>query len=81
MAGYDPLFRELEARAVRYVVVGGIAVVLRGYLRTTVDLDLVIDLERSNALRFVEAATAAGFVPSAPVDPGALADPDRRAPF
>jgi hypothetical protein len=35
----------LERAGVRYLVVGGVAVVLHGYLRTTLDLDLVVQLE------------------------------------
>lgn len=35
----------LNATGVRYLVVGGVAVVLHGHLRTTADLDLVVSLE------------------------------------
>ena len=43
----------LNAAEVRYLVVGGVAVVLHGYLRTTADLDLVVELETDNVLRAV----------------------------
>ena len=39
---------------VRYVVAGGLAVVAYGYLRLTMDVDLVIDLERENLLPALE---------------------------
>ncbi len=45
----------LNCAQVRYLVVGGVAVVLHGYLRTTADLDLVLHLERENALRAMRA--------------------------
>jgi len=48
----------LNRARVRYLVVGGVAVVLHGYLRTTADLDLVIDLAPDNALQAVKALTA-----------------------
>lgn len=45
MTLYDDVFVALAESGVRYVVVGGTAVILRGHLRSTVDLDLVVDLE------------------------------------
>jgi hypothetical protein len=45
----------LERAGVRYLVVGGVAVVLHGYLRTTLDLDLVIQLEPDNLDRALTA--------------------------
>jgi len=76
---YELLFRELDARGVRYVLVGGLAVVLRGHVRLTVDADLVVDLDPSAARRAVEAALAAGFRPLVAVDPFDFANPARRA--
>jgi hypothetical protein len=57
----------LNGASVRYLVVGGVAVVLHGYLRTTADLDLVVQLERGNALRAMRALEALGYRPRAPV--------------
>jgi hypothetical protein len=42
---FEPIFAALAERGVRFVVVGGVAVVLHGHSRSTVDLDLVIDPE------------------------------------
>lgn len=39
----------------RYLVAGGVAVVLHGYLRTTADLDLIVQLEPDNTLRALNA--------------------------
>ena len=44
----------------RFVLVGGTAVILHGVPRTTADLDLVLDLEASNVQRFVEVMTRPG---------------------
>jgi hypothetical protein len=38
----------LNRAQARYLVVGGVAVVLHGYLRTTADLDLVLHLTPDN---------------------------------
>ena len=50
MSVYDDVFRSLTAAGVSFVVVGGVAVVLHGHARMTVDLDLVIDLADIAAL-------------------------------
>jgi hypothetical protein len=72
------LFAMLAAAKVRFVLVGGLALVLHGLDRLTADVDLVIDLSVDSARAAVEALTAAGYRPLAPVDPTALADPERR---
>ena len=38
----------LAAVDVRFVIVGGVAVQLHGFLRSTFDLDLVLDMQASN---------------------------------
>lgn len=72
------LFALLAAARVRFVLVGGLALVLRGLDRLTADVDLVIDLSPESAQAAVRAFTAAGYRPLAPVDPIALADPAQR---
>lgn len=79
MGLYDDVFAALAAAEVRYVVVGGVAVVLSGHVRSTVDLDVVIDLERDAALRAMGALAALGLLPRVPVTAADLADPDIRA--
>jgi len=72
------LFAILAAARVRFVLVGGLALVLHGLDRLTADVDLVIDLSAESARAAVDALTAAGYRPLAPVDPIALADPAQR---
>jgi hypothetical protein len=72
------LFAILSAARVRFVLVGGLALVLHGLDRLTADVDLVIDLSAESARAAVQALTAAGYRPLAPVDPHALADPAQR---
>jgi predicted nucleotidyltransferase len=59
---------------VRYLIVGGLAVVAHGYVRFTQDIDLVIQLERENVLRAMNALTAIGYRPLIPVDATQFAD-------
>lgn len=68
----------LEREGVRYLVVGGVAVVLHGYLRTTVDLDLVVQLEPENVRRAIRAFQALGFEPRVPVPMEAFGDVEER---
>lgn len=51
------LCRALAAEAVRYVLIGGFAVILHGFVRTTKDIDLLIDPSDEN-LRAVKRALA-----------------------
>ncbi len=64
----------LNAARVRYLVVGGMAAIIHGVPRTTVDLDLVIALDRENVLATVKAIESLGYCPRAPVKASLLAD-------
>ena len=79
MGLYDDVYAAFAQADVRYVVVGGMAVVLSGHLRATVDLDVVVDLEPAAAIRAVEALQGLGLRPRVPVDPLDFADPEVRA--
>jgi hypothetical protein len=68
----------LSDAGVRYVVVGGVAVTLQGHMRTTVDLDLVVDLVPNNLTTALGVLTDLGLVPRLPVRPEDFADPDIR---
>ncbi|TAJ78938.1 MAG: hypothetical protein EPO42_07040 [Gallionellaceae bacterium] len=66
------LLRSLSEAQVRYVLVGGIAVQLHGYLRSTFDVDLVLAMDDDNLARFIGVAKSRGLVPSIPVPIDAL---------
>ncbi len=74
----EQVLAALEAEKVRYLVVGGVAVVLHGHLRTTADLDLVVGLAPDNARRAIAALGKLGFRPRAPVAAELFADEDAR---
>lgn len=78
MALFEPIFDALEKSGARYVVVGGVAVVLHGYARLTADLDLVLDWDSPDAAKAIAALTALGLKPRAPVDPLGLVDSKTR---
>ena len=74
MAVFEPLFKVLNDAGVRYVVVGGLAVVLHGHARLTVDVDLVVDLDEKQALKAIDALVGMGLHPRVPVNPRDFAD-------
>jgi len=43
----ETIVRALDGARVRYLIVGGLAVVAHGYVRFTADVDLVLDPERA----------------------------------
>lgn len=58
------LLSALSEAQVRYVLVGGMAVQLHGYFRTTFDVDLVLAMDDENLTRFIGVAKQIGLVPS-----------------
>lgn len=78
LASLETVFRALNQAGVRYLVVGGLAVIAHGYVRFTQDLDLVIALEEQNARLAVEVLKQLGYRPRVPVQPEAFADRSQR---
>lgn len=74
MVPFEKVFRLLNEHEVRYVIVGGIAVILHGSPRLTADLDIVIDLEPVKAGRAIDVLQRAGFRAEIPVDIREFAD-------
>ena len=68
----------LNAAEVRYLIVGGLAVNAHGYQRTTVDLDMVIQLHTENLLRGMKALGGLGYAPRIPVSIEQFSDPIQR---
>jgi hypothetical protein len=61
------LLQSLSGESVQYVLVGGLAVQLHGYMRSTFDIDLVLAMNDENLVRFIAVAKQYGLVPSIPV--------------
>lgn len=75
---FEELLAYLDTAGVRFVVVGGVAVVIHGHARLTVDIDLVVDLEPENVRRAIDALTARGLRPLLPVNAHDFADAAKR---
>ena len=72
------IFAALEQSGTRYLVVGGVAVVLHGYPRFTADLDLVLALDPANLRLALDALAQLGYRPRAPVALDEFLDPATR---
>lgn len=72
------LFTAWEAAGLRYLVVGGYAVIAHGHLRSTHDLDIMVDFDDAHMQHLVQSLQDMDFVPRAPVPLKDLADSDKR---
>lgn len=72
---FELIFEALGQARARYLVVGGVAVVLHGYSRFTADLDLVVALDPANARSAMLALRSLDYRPRAPVRAEDFADP------
>jgi len=61
------LLQTLSDEQVQYVLVGGLAVQLHGFLRSTFDIDLVLAMNDDNLCRFIAVARQYDLVPAIPV--------------
>ncbi|CAN5564859.1 hypothetical protein BH10PLA1_BH10PLA1_01920 [soil metagenome] len=72
------IIESLNKANVEYVIVGGVAVIVHGHSRTTMDIDFVIRLTPDNVQKAVVAFDSIGFRPRAPVDAKMLGDEQTR---
>ncbi|MBF0385928.1 MAG: hypothetical protein HQL27_08675, partial [Candidatus Omnitrophica bacterium] len=75
---YGEVFKALNKARVKYVVAGGVAVVLHGYRRFTDDLDLAVFLDKRNLQKLYEALYSVGYITKVPVTREELADKNKR---
>jgi len=54
------VFRSFQRHDVKYVVIGGIAIILHGVPRATFDLEILIEAAPDNARRLLDARLDAG---------------------
>lgn len=74
----ETIVRALNDADIRYLIVGGLAVVAHGYVRFTADLDLIMDLETGNLQRAMTVFAGLGYTPRAPVRLEDFADSQTR---
>ena len=74
----EAIIQALNQAEVRYLIVGGLAVVAHGYVRFTADMDLFLNLEARNLQRALAAFSRLGYRPRAPVRIEEFADTQLR---
>ena len=74
MIFYEEIFRAFQKHEVKYVLVGGIAVNLLGAMRSTVDLDILVEMSDDNLRKIVDILQSQGYRAKHPIDPMKLAD-------
>lgn len=58
---FKEFLKLLEENEVRYLLIGGYAVSIHGYARTTLDMDIWIGMDDENARRMVDVMASFGF--------------------
>ena len=74
----ETIVKALNGAGVKYLVVGGLAVVAHGYKRFTDDVDLVIGLDPENIIKGLHTLLSIGYHMSIPVRPEDFADAKTR---
>ena len=74
----EDVFAGLNGAGVRYLVVGGLAVVAHGYARLTLDVDVVLDLSPKNVRKTIQVLKRLEYQPRAPVPFEDFADVEKR---
>ena len=72
------ILNDLIDNDVEFIVCGGVALVLHGVERMTVDLDLSLNFKKENMERFLTVMKKAGLVPRAPVPAESLMNDAQR---
>jgi hypothetical protein len=75
---HTKILRELVAGGVDFILGGGVACVLHGVERVTMDVDVAIHMDSANWGRLIGVMNQMGLLPRAPVRPETLIDPKVR---
>lgn len=75
---YEDILREFQKHKIQYMVIGGIAVNLHGALRSTADLDILLEMSEDNLKRFLAILKNNNYLSKQPVDFVQIADKKNR---
>ena len=78
LASIEAIVRTLNETGVRHLIAGGLALNAHGYIRLTMDVDMVIALEPSNIARAFQSLAMLGYKPIVPITAEQFADSDLR---
>ena len=68
----------LSKNKVKFVVCGGVALVLHGIERLTMDIDIAVPMDADNLQTLITTLKNIGMTPRAPIPAESLLDPDKR---
>jgi hypothetical protein len=75
---YEEILTAFQEEKVKYILVGGIAVNLLGSLRSTADMDMLVEMSDGNLRKVVTILKRNGYHVKQPVDPIGIADKETR---
>jgi len=78
LEAFKEIVKCLDREKVRFLLVGGMAVVARGYGRVTFDINIVIQLNKENIIRGFKALESIGYNPRVPITGEAFSDARQR---
>jgi hypothetical protein len=76
MNPYRDILQKLASEGVEFIIGGGVACVLHGVERVTMDVDIAVHMKPANLERFIDVMTSLGLKPRVPVTPYVLSDPN-----
>lgn len=79
LASFEAIVRAFDQAGVRFIVVGGLAVIAHGYGRVTRDIDLVIQLQPEAITNAFKALATLGYLPRVPISASQFANPELRS--
>jgi len=68
----------LSKNKVKFVVCGGVALVLHGIERLTMDIDISVSMDKENLQTLISTLKEIGMTPRAPIPAESLLDPEKR---
>ena len=71
---YEEILREFQKQRVKYVLVGGMAINMLGSLRSTADMDILVEMSDQNLKKVIKILMKNGYRVKQPVDPMGMAD-------
>ena len=78
MIFYEEILKAFQKQKVKYILVGGFAVNLLGSMRSTADLDILVEMSEDNLRKIIKILKKYGYRVKQPVDPMKIADKGTR---
>lgn len=76
---YAEIFQALNTAKIKYLIVGGVAVNLHGYVRYTSDIDILLELDEKNLEKMDKLMKKMGYISRIPVEVQELRDKKKLA--